>query len=344
MLWPSGRRIGASFGFLYYCKSCCLVVAVLFRLSSGATTTTTAFSTPRGRRRPLSIHGPTSRTMRTTTTTTRLEALPFGLGGVTESILLAGGDLASRGGAPNTSAATMNPLTTYFLETLIANGVPAAFTLLTIGFVALLIGRSRNKGDREGGLGRDGGFNLKANTPVAQLYNDLYGRLLGVSALKFVQRFCSHTLGPDDDDDGMTWVRLRNREDGSCILLDRDTNYCQIYEARPVQCRTYPFWPTLTRSTGQWNGECRRTDDDSESDLPAWSPEIGGCEGMRPIGIVDGTSSSLSNTDQSNDGQEETCVPAKEALKKLFEYRVYERRFPTSGNPRPVPSDDDKIG
>jgi len=27
-----------------------------------------------------------------------------------------------------------------------------------------------------------------------------------------------------------------------CIFFDRESNGCLIYEARPLQCRTFPFW------------------------------------------------------------------------------------------------------
>lgn len=29
----------------------------------------------------------------------------------------------------------------------------------------------------------------------------------------------------------------------ACIALDQNTNECTIYESRPEQCRTFPFWP-----------------------------------------------------------------------------------------------------
>jgi hypothetical protein len=29
----------------------------------------------------------------------------------------------------------------------------------------------------------------------------------------------------------------------ACVALDQKTNQCTIYEHRPEQCRTFPFWP-----------------------------------------------------------------------------------------------------
>lgn len=34
------------------------------------------------------------------------------------------------------------------------------------------------------------------------------------------------------------WIELKSTKDG-CIFLDQETNYCKIYEARPLQCSTY---------------------------------------------------------------------------------------------------------
>jgi Fe-S-cluster containining protein len=39
-------------------------------------------------------------------------------------------------------------------------------------------------------------------------------------------------------------LSLRERADGRCILLDGH-NRCSIYEQRPQQCRSFPYWPEL---------------------------------------------------------------------------------------------------
>ena len=39
-------------------------------------------------------------------------------------------------------------------------------------------------------------------------------------------------------------VILKSQTDStSCIFLDEATNECKIYDVRPLQCSTYPFWP-----------------------------------------------------------------------------------------------------
>ena len=42
-----------------------------------------------------------------------------------------------------------------------------------------------------------------------------------------------------------------------CIFLDAE-GQCRVYAVRPVQCRSYPFWPELVGSATAWNREARR--------------------------------------------------------------------------------------
>ncbi|MEA1949912.1 MAG: YkgJ family cysteine cluster protein [Planctomycetota bacterium] len=52
---------------------------------------------------------------------------------------------------------------------------------------------------------------------------------------------------------------LRELENGDCVFFDRKTMGCTVYEARPLQCRTWPFWQSNLHSPGTWEytrGEC----------------------------------------------------------------------------------------
>jgi len=55
------------------------------------------------------------------------------------------------------------------------------------------------------------------------------------------------------DEYGYTQLRF---PDSTCVFLERDTNRCTVYAARPTQCRTFPFWRDLVRD-GKWTDEAR---------------------------------------------------------------------------------------
>jgi uncharacterized protein len=44
---------------------------------------------------------------------------------------------------------------------------------------------------------------------------------------------------------------LVERPGGDCIFWDKAVG-CTVYEARPVQCRTWPFWPENIDSPESW--------------------------------------------------------------------------------------------
>ena len=56
-------------------------------------------------------------------------------------------------------------------------------------------------------------------------------RHLGVTTAELVERWCEEDRG---------WVVLR-MDRPACPFLGED-NGCTVYEARPTQCRTWPFW------------------------------------------------------------------------------------------------------
>lgn len=48
---------------------------------------------------------------------------------------------------------------------------------------------------------------------------------------------------------------LTERANGDCIYLERyedGLTGCKIHPVRPLQCRTWPFWPENLRSPGSW--------------------------------------------------------------------------------------------
>lgn len=55
--------------------------------------------------------------------------------------------------------------------------------------------------------------------------------------------------------DELGWRQLRFNAD-HCPFLDPVTNRCNVYAARPTQCRTFPFWRDFVRK-GKWTREVR---------------------------------------------------------------------------------------
>lgn len=44
---------------------------------------------------------------------------------------------------------------------------------------------------------------------------------------------------------------------GDCVFLERDSRRCSVYAARPVQCRTWPFWTSNLQSRKAWRETCQ---------------------------------------------------------------------------------------
>ncbi len=51
---------------------------------------------------------------------------------------------------------------------------------------------------------------------------------------------------------------LRDYPNGDCVFLDPQTRRCQVYSARPMQCRTWPFWPSNIETKDSWKMTCDR--------------------------------------------------------------------------------------
>ena len=41
-----------------------------------------------------------------------------------------------------------------------------------------------------------------------------------------------------------------------CVFYDRESNGCQIYNARPSQCKTFPFWDYYKTRVNELKQEC----------------------------------------------------------------------------------------
>ena len=43
---------------------------------------------------------------------------------------------------------------------------------------------------------------------------------------------------------------------GDCVFFDNESRRCQVYEVRPRQCRTWPFWDSNLKSPEAWKETC----------------------------------------------------------------------------------------
>jgi len=108
----------------------------------------------------------------------------------------------------------------------------------------------------------------------------------GVSSIdEFRKAYIRAEITPaGGDQQSESWMNLKRKE-GKCIFLDH-AGQCGIYDARPVQCSTYPFWPSLLEDPDAWTEESVLPDDIAISEGDAdrhWSADLGGCEGIGRI-------------------------------------------------------------
>jgi Fe-S-cluster containining protein len=45
-------------------------------------------------------------------------------------------------------------------------------------------------------------------------------------------------------------------ENGDCVFFDTEKRNCTVYEHRPRQCKTWPFWESNLRSESAWRDTC----------------------------------------------------------------------------------------
>ena len=45
---------------------------------------------------------------------------------------------------------------------------------------------------------------------------------------------------------------------GDCVFFHGESRTCQVYDVRPRQCRTWPFWPSNLASPAAWEDTAER--------------------------------------------------------------------------------------
>lgn len=75
-------------------------------------------------------------------------------------------------------------------------------------------------------------------------------RHFNVTPLEFVYSYCVHAG---------TSVSIKEKPYGdgfACIFFDEEQKCCGIYELRPQQCRTFPFWKHFKTNQDEVVAEC----------------------------------------------------------------------------------------
>ena len=49
---------------------------------------------------------------------------------------------------------------------------------------------------------------------------------------------------------------LKEFSNGDCVFFDNEERNCEVYGARPRQCRTWPFWDSNLRTPEDWERTC----------------------------------------------------------------------------------------
>lgn len=49
---------------------------------------------------------------------------------------------------------------------------------------------------------------------------------------------------------------LKEFPNGDCVFFDNEKRTCNVYEARPRQCKTWPFWDSNLKTKEDWEQTC----------------------------------------------------------------------------------------
>jgi hypothetical protein len=74
-------------------------------------------------------------------------------------------------------------------------------------------------------------------------------RRLGLDAATFAARYTRAIVGRG--------TSLVERARGDCVFFDPSRRVCAVYEDRPRQCRTWPFWRQNVSTPAQWASTLR---------------------------------------------------------------------------------------
>lgn len=71
-----------------------------------------------------------------------------------------------------------------------------------------------------------------------------------ISIEDFIKDYCRWVI----QSDGFEYLCLNEKTNYDCIMWD---NGCIAYKYRPLQCVSYPFWPSLLINSNWWDANAR---------------------------------------------------------------------------------------
>ena len=69
--------------------------------------------------------------------------------------------------------------------------------------------------------------------------------MLGAEKREFLHRYCRHVSYGT-----VKRISLKEKPNLDCIFWENDG--CSVYDARPLQCRSFPFWSVCLSSREEW--------------------------------------------------------------------------------------------
>ncbi len=79
---------------------------------------------------------------------------------------------------------------------------------------------------------------------LTQADRDRFAKHLNLTTSAFEKKYCDQTNG--------IWHLKEKSTQPDCLFLKNKS--CSVYEARPTQCRTWPFWPDVMNPKA-WKSE-----------------------------------------------------------------------------------------
>src|SRR5438552_1987032 len=82
---------------------------------------------------------------------------------------------------------------------------------------------------------------------ISEVEIDRLAQLLKISSQEVLKKYCRKLMGR------ISLKELKTPEGKyDCVFLT-ERRGCSIYPARPLQCRTWPFWDGLLKSRAKWD-------------------------------------------------------------------------------------------